>query len=362
MASSSPVYFGTYTRGDSNPSQGIYRSLFDSATGSLTDPELVAKITNPAFLAWHPTGSVIYAVIEAGEFDGESGGGLVAWRVSADGGLTEIARRSVGASGPCHLSVDGTGKLLVVANYGAGSITTFPLDGEGMPGERSGIHEHSGSGPNQKRQEGPHAHGVTFSPGNRFVLIPDLGIDRLKIYRVDSTQGVVYPADHESVALAPGAGPRHLAFSPDAEHAYAINELDNTVTAFAWTEADGTLETLQTVHTLPDDWSGQSKTAEIDITSDGRWVAASNRGHESIAIFRRDPETGRLERTGIFSCGGEHPRSFAFSPCDRWIVVANQDTNDVSVFAFDPETGSVTPTESRVQVGMPVCVLFPLDS
>ncbi len=355
-----PILIGTYTRDQGEPaSRGIYRAIFDQTSGKFSELTLAAEADNPSFLAIHPGGMFVYAVLESNEFDGHPGGGVMAFSWDrTSGALRLLNQQPVGANAPCHLAVDATGTTLIVANYGGGSVSVFPVSPDGSLGERSDFHQHSGSGPNADRQTAPHAHGITISPDNRFVMVTDLGIDQLKIYRLDASNARLLPAEPSFVPLRPGSGPRHFSYSPDGLHGYCVNELDNTVTPFAWDADEPTIKLLQPVSTLPPDWDGKNTTAEVAVHPGGQFVVASNRGHDSLAVFRRDSSTGLLTQLSITPCGGQQPRSFAFSPDGKWIVVANQGSDSLVSFAFDPQTGQVSPTKEKLTVGMPVCVVF----
>ncbi len=359
-AQNKPVFFGTYTKGEGDgKSKGIYRARLDLESGKVTAPELAAAIDNPSYLVMHPSGDRVYAVIEAGKFEGEPGGGVVAFGLDVtSGALSEINRQPVGSKGPAHLAMDSTGRVLIVANYGGGSVSVFPARPDGGLGKRSDFHEHSGSGPNEKRQKAPHAHGITISPDNRFVIVPDLGIDQLKIYRLDSENAKLEPANPPFASLEPGAGPRHFVFSPDGHHGYCVNELDNTLAVFDWDSENGTLTPIQTITTLPKNFDGENTTAAIKVHPSGRFVIASNRGHDSLAVFKRDPNTGKLETVDVVSSGGVQPRDFSISPDGKWLLSAHQSSNSVVVFKLDPASGSLTPTGDALSLGMPVCVLF----
>jgi 6-phosphogluconolactonase len=260
------------------------------------------------------------------------------------------------ASGPCHLAIDSTGRLLVTANYGDGSISIFPVDADGSLERRSDFHKHSGSGPDPSRQTGPHAHGVTFSPDNKWVLVPDLGTDGIWIYEVGLDQARLLPGTPPMVQSAPGSGPRHAIFSPDGRHVYAINELDNTVTLYDW--LDGKLTIGSSVPTLPAEWSGQNTSAEIVIHPSGHYLYASNRGHNSIAVFRRDLSSGSLQPLNHIMLDGPEPRGFALSPCGNWLVVGNQKANTVSAFRSMDGGANFVRVGEPFPVPEPVSVLF----
>lgn len=359
-AQNKSVFFGTYTSGDGDgKSEGIYRARVDLESGKVTAPELAASVRDPSYLAIHPSGDRLYTVIEAGEFEGEPGGGVVAFGLDVtSGALSEINRQAVGSNGPAHLAMDATGRVLIVANYGGGSVSVFPARPDGGLGKRSDFHEHSGSGPNEKRQKAPHAHGITISPDNQFVIVPDLGIDQLKIYRLDTGGAKLEPANPPFTSLEPGAGPRHFIFSPDGHHGYCVNELDNTVAVFDWDSENGVLTPVQTITTLPEGFDGENTTAAIKVHPNGNFVIASNRGHDSLAVFKREPTSGKLETVDIVPSGGVQPRDFSISPDGKWLLSAHQSTDSVVVFKVDPASGALTPTGDSISLGMPVCVLF----
>lgn len=348
------VYFGTYTRAES---KGIYVARFDGATGQLGPLELAAETPNPSFLAIHPNGQLLYAV---GEMYGqaEKGGAVSAFRIDrATGKLIFLNRVSSNGTGPCHVQVDRTGRYLAVANYGSGSVAVLPIREDGSLGEATGFYQHQGSSVHPKRQEGPHAHSVNFSPDNRFLVVADLGIDRLMVYRFDAKRGIIEPNDPPFVALKPGSGPRHFTFHPSGRYAYVINELANTITAFAYDAKRGAFRELQTVGTLPADFTGTNYTAEVLVHPRGRTLYGSNRGHDSLAVFRIRGD-GSLELIQHVPTRGNFPRNFNLDPSGRWLVVANQNSNNVVVFRIDPDSGRLQETGQELKLGAPVCVKF----
>lgn len=359
-AQQAPLLIGTNTNGKGElASRGIYTTTLDLESGKLSEVKLAAEAQNPGFLTHHPEKDFVYAVAEGSSFNGEAGGGVVAFfRDRETGLLTHINSRAVGANGPCHLAIDRTGRVLFTANYGGGSVSVFPVLPDGSLGARSDFQQHEGSGPLEARQKGPHAHGITISQDNRFVIVPDLGIDQLKIYRLDVENAKLEPADPAFAALAPGAGPRHFSFSPDGLHGYCVNELDNTVTSFSWDTDQGVLTPSGSFSTLPTAWVGKNTTAEIALHPSGSHVVVSNRGHDSLAVFRRDAQSGALALVDIFPCGGNGPRSFAFSPDGNWIVVGHQTSDTLAVFSFDSKTGMMQQVGETIDVPKPICVLF----
>jgi 6-phosphogluconolactonase len=351
------VYFGTYTGAKS---RGIYLSTLDLATGALSAPVLAATNTNPSFLALHPGGRFLYAVNEVGTFGGQPGGSVSAFAIEpASGQLRLLNQQGTRGAGPCHLTIDPAGRNVLVANYGGGSVTVIGLEADGRLGAVGSFIQHRGSSVNPRRQEAPHAHGVYLDAAHRLAFVPDLGLDRIQMYRFDAEQHGLSAADPEPfVAVKAGAGPRHLAFHPNGRFAYVINELQSSITAFAYDAARGSLRELQTVATLPADFQGESTTAEIAVHPGGRFLYGSNRGHDSIAAFAVDETTGRLALLQHQPTQGRTPRSFAIAPGGAFLVAANQDSDDVVVFRIDPRTGRLSPTGTKVAVGAPVCVLF----
>ena len=348
------VYFGTYTDGDS---QGIYQSEFDLAGGELSAPELAAEVVNPSFLAIHPSRKFLYAVSEISLLDGQTTGGVSGFAIDRSSGqLKLLNQQSSQGAGPCHLSVDATGSVVVVANYGGGSVASLPVSADGRLGPAASAIQHEGHSIDPGRQEGPHAHSINIDPENRFAVAADLGLDKVLIYRLDAKAATLAPHDPPSVSVAGGSGPRHFAFHPSGRFAYVINEMANTVTAFSY-EA-GTLKELQTIGTLPADFSEASYTSEVQVHPSGKFLYGSNRGHDSIAIFAIDQETGRLTAAGHQSTGGKAPRNFGIDPTGAYLLAANQASNNVVVFRIDGETGGLTPTGQEIRVVSPVCVKF----
>ncbi len=351
------VYFGNYTRGDSL-SKGIYVSRLNTATGELAPPELAAESPNPSFLAIHPNQQYVYAVSETEATDGKPGGAVSAFSIGEGGKLTLLNKVSARGGGPCHLNVDATGKCLMVANYGSGSVAAMPLNPDGSLQEANGFFQHEGSSVNPERQKGPRAHSINFSPDGTFAVVADLGLDKLLVYRVDTESAALEANDPPSVSVAPGSGPRHFSFHPAGKFAYVINELLSTVTAFSWNAPAGTLTELQTISTLPEDFDGRSHTAEIRVHPSGKFVYGSNRGHDSITVFDVDQEQGTLTFVERVDSGGETPRNFCVDPSGKYVLVANQGTDNVVAFKVNQETGRLTPTGQELTVGMPVCVRF----
>ena len=350
------VYIGTYTGAKS---QGIYVSQFDPATGNLSRPELAAKTASPSFLAVHPTRRYLYAVGETSSLGGKRMGAVNAFRIDEQTGqLTLLNQQSSGGGGPCHLAVDKTGKCVLVANYGSGSIAALPIQADGRLAEPSTTIQHQGSSVNPQRQAGPHAHFITADPANRFALACDLGLDKVLVYRLDPAKGALVPNDPSFALIKPGSGPRHLAFHPDGRFVYVINEIGTTLTAFAYDAKRGSLTELQTVPTLPQEFTGDKSCAEVEVHPSGKFVYGSNRGHDSIAVFAIDPGSGKLSWVEYQSSQGKAPRHFGIDPTGQWLLAENQGSDNIVVFRIDSKTGRLSPTGQVVQVGSPVCAVF----
>jgi 6-phosphogluconolactonase len=347
------VYVGTYTDGTS---RGIYRTSLDTASGRASVPVLAAAAKNPSFLALHPSGRFLYAVSEVDDFGGAKSGAVLAFAVdSATGDLKLLNQQPSQGGAPCHLVVDKTGKNVLVANYGGGNVALLRIGGDGRLEPASSVRAHEGKGPNAARQQKPHAHGIYLDAAERFALAPDLGADRVFVYRFDALTGALEP--HGAAALEPGSGPRHLAFHPKGRHAYVINELSNTIAVFGYDPAKGELTPLQTVTTLPDGFSGTSYTAEVEVSPDGRFLYGSNRGHDSLVVFRVDAASGRRALAGHVPVGGSWPRHFAIERGGRVLLAAHQRSGTFSVFRLDPATGIPAPFGSSVRVDRPACLL-----
>jgi 6-phosphogluconolactonase len=263
--------------------------------------------------------------------------------------------------GPCHVSVDRSGRVALVANYASGSVGVLPIEADGRLGPATAAVQHRGSSVNPERQTGPHAHSITPAPDNRFVLAADLGLDRIMVYRLQAADGRLIPNDPPWAAVKPGAGPRHLAFHPTRPLVYVINELDSTLVTFAWDARRGTLRELQTVSTLPADYRGASFPAEVRVDAAGRFLYGSNRGHDSIAVFRIEESTGLLSAIAYESTLGAHPRHFTLHPSGQWLLVANQDSDSIIVFRRNPATGQLALAGRSDAVSMPVCLRFSPD-
>ena len=350
------LFAGTYTAKDA---KGVYLCRFAAKAGALEVLGLAAEMPNPTFLAIHPAGCYLYAVSEVRDESGRHGGSVNAFAVDeASGGLTFLNRQSSQGAGPCHVSVEPKGRFVLVANYESGSAAMLPVQKDGSLGEASDVAQHHGASINPERQEGPHAHSITPSPDGRFAFVCDLGLDRIMVYRLDLQAGRLRPNEPPSAAVKSGAGPRHLVFHPTRPVVYVVTEMGNTVIAFAWDAARGALRETQTVSTLPADFRGESYAADIHVDAAGRFLYASNRGHDSITVFRIDESTGVLSLIGHQPTLGKWPRNFAFDPTGGWLLAANQESDSVAVFRRDPATGLLAPGGAEAKVSMPVCLTF----
>ena len=351
-----PVYIGTYT---GEKSKGIYVSRFDPATGRLTPPELAVATPSPSFLALHPGGSFLYAAGENTRLGGKPVGAVSAFRRDAKTGqLTYLNRQSSGGAGPCHLAVDPTGKCLLVANYGDGSIAALAIRADGTLAEPGTIIQHQGSSLNPGRQAGPHAHFIIPDPANRFALTCDLGLDQVLVYQLDAAKATLTANDPPFAAVKPGSGPRHLAFHPSGRFVFLINEMGSTLTVFAYDANRGVLKELQTISTLPKGFSGNSTCAEVQVHPSGKFVYGSNRGHDSIAVFGFDAASGKLTCLEHQPTQGKTPRHFALDPAGKWLLAENQDSDNIVVLRVDSKTGRLRPAGQTVSVGSPVCAVF----
>jgi 6-phosphogluconolactonase len=350
------VYIGTYTH---TASKGIYGYRFSPSTGNLAPLGVVAETAHPSFLVVHPSHRFLYAVNEH-ESATEPGNTITAFAMDTKTGkLTFLNRVSSKGVGPCHIAIDRTGKILVAANFGSGSVAAFPVHPDGRLGEASAVIQHRGSSVDPVRQTGPHAHCVVFSPDNRFVIVADRGLDRVFVYRLNHSTAALEPNDPPFVTVHAGWGPRHLAFHPNGEYLYLINEMGSRLTTFDYDAASGTLKEIQSISALPDGFSGQNVSAEVQVDRAGRFVYGSNRGDNSIGVFAGDAATGALTPVQHVSTQGKTPRNFSLDPTGAYLFAANQDSASVVIFRVDPASGKLTPTGQALKDATePSCVLF----
>jgi 6-phosphogluconolactonase len=349
------VYIGTYTRGDS---QGIYVFRFNSESGELTPVTAVSGVKNPSFLAISPDQKYLYSVAEIDMFDGQKAGGVAAFSIDkASGNLTKLNEQHSGGAGPCHLVVDKEGKNVLVANYGGGSVSALPIGEDGQLKPPSSTIQHEGSSVNPQRQKEPHAHSVNLDPAGKFAFVADLGLDKVLIYRFDSAKGELKANNPPSASVSPGGGPRHFAFHPNGKFAYVINEIGNTVTAFAYSAEEGRLTPIESLSTIPADYKETTHTAEVQVHPSGKFVYGSNRGHDSIAVFQVNQDTGKLTAKGQAKCPAT-PRNFGMDPGGKFLLACGQSANQIEVFRINQDTGELTSTGHKVKVPSPVCVKF----
>ncbi len=347
------VFVGTYT--SKTESKGIYAYEFDADTGRLTPKGLAAETPDPSWVAVHPGGKYLYAANEAGKASTVS-----AFAVDVKSGkLTLLNQMPSLGEDPCYLSFDKTGKYVLVANYSSGTIAVFPILAEGRLGEHTAMVKDAGAtGPNKKHQEGPHAHWIETSPDNRFVLVADLGLDEVLVYKLDATSGTLTPNEPAFARLKAGSGPRHAVFYPNGKFVFAVSELSSTATSFAYDVKKGTLKETGTASTLPPGFSGRNDVAETAVHPNGKFLYVSNRGNDSIAILSIHPGKRTLAPAGGIPTGGKEPRHFAIDPSGKYLLAENQFSNNIVVFKIDPATGGLTPTGQVVEVPSPVDIAF----
>lgn len=360
------AFVGTYTEG--SKSKGIYAFSYDAANGKIEGLGLAAETTNPSWLAISPDGRFLYAVNEIQNYKGPNSGGVSAFSIDRDknghptGRLTFLNEvRSSGAD-PCYVTVDKTGKWVLVANYTGGSVAVLPVHQDGSLGEHSDFVQHIGHGTNPQRQEGPHAHSIDLSPDNKFAFVDDLGLDTLVSYKFDVAAGKLTPIETMIKRFPGGAGPRHFALHPSGKFAYVIAEMQSTVTTLDADLQTGTLKPVSSISTVPPDYKGHNDAAEVEVHPSGRFLFASNRGHDSVIVFDIDPANGTLKQHWMIPSSIKTPRAIEIDPTGKTLFVANQDWNNIVVFDIDERTGAPTPANKVLDVASPVCIKFlPID-
>ncbi|WNG44304.1 lactonase family protein [Archangium minus] len=348
------IYVGTYTSGGS---EGIYLCRLDMATGALERVGVTRGVAEPSYLALEPKGRYLYAVNELTEFAGKPSGAVSAFAINPQSReLTFINQHPSEGGAPCFLEVDAKGAFVLVANYVGGNVAVLPIQEGGGLGAAVDVKQHEGSGPNAQRQEAPHAHQVRLDAANRYAFVADLGTDKVMLYRFDEKQGKLTPGTPPSVSTKPGAGPRHMAFHPNGRFVFVINELDSTITAYAYDAAQGTLTALQTITTLPDGYSGSNDCGDIHVSPDGHFLYGSNRGHDSIVVYAID-SAGKLTYVEHVTTLVKWPRNFAIDPTGTFLLVANQKGNTLVSFQRNAQTGKLTPVGQPLAVPAPTCLL-----
>ncbi|MEC7542121.1 MAG: lactonase family protein [Verrucomicrobiota bacterium] len=345
------VFFGTGGRG----AEGIYQATFNPANGKFTPAELAAKIGSPGFLALHPNGKILYSI---GRW--EDGSGALGYHIQKNGALEEFTRMICPDGGGCHISVHPSGKFLLTAQYGGGSVALFPLDGNGKLGEPTVIEHTGGSKVVDRRQDSPHPHWTGFSPDGNYALIPDLGLDQIVIYKVDSSKPAISP--HGVGQSVPGGGPRHMRFSTDGKFVYLLNELSLSVTTFAWDDQNGQAKRLSTTPAISEKVkAGESfnSAAEILVHPNGQFLYSSNRGHDSVSVYQTNPKTGKLKVVQVQPVRGAFPRNINLTPSADWLLAAGADSNTIAAHRIDRESGKLTYQRgSVITVPSPICILF----
>lgn len=351
------LYGGSYS-GDGQ-SHEIHLIRMDPRSGELRLVGSVAAGANPSFLAIHPNGRVLYAVNEVEQYNGRASGAVGAFAIAGDtGALTRLNEEASEGGAPCFVSVDGSGRVVLVANYVGGSVALLPIQPDGALAPATSVAKHTGSGTIAHRQGEPHAHCIVADPSNRFALAADLGADRVFLYRLDLDGNSLRHIEGGDAVMGAGAGPRHLAFHPTLPLVFVACELDSTVVSLRFDNARGTLSSIETQSTVPGGWTGTNYPADIHIATSGRTLYVSNRGHNSLAVFSVAESTGALSLEQVVSTGGEWPRNFSLDPTGRWLLVANQRSNSIVVLGRDEESGRLTPTRQRIALPNPVCLRF----
>ncbi len=367
------VFIGTYT---GKGSQGIYAYRFDPRVGELKSAGLAAETENPSFLAADPKGRFLYAVNEIDHFKDDNAsrdakaskelktgevktGAVSAFSIDQESGKLKLLQQvaSLGA-GPAHISLDKTGRYVLVANYDGGNVAAFPIKDSGELGPHSAFQQEAGMSVNRERQEGPHAHEILTSNDNRFALSADLGTDQLLVYRFNARTGSLTPNDPAFAKVKPGSGPRHFAFAPSGKFLYLANEMASTVTVFSFDARSGTLQSKQTISTLSKSFKGLNEVAEIAIDGKGKSLYVSNRGDDSIAVFKINHADGTLSFVERVASGGKTPRHFALDPSGKWLLAANQESDNIQLFRVDADTGRLTASSQVTNILSPVCIIF----
>jgi 6-phosphogluconolactonase len=349
------IFAGTYT--DKGTSRGIYGFRWDADAGTMTPLGLAAATVNPSFLALSPDRRHLYAVNEVGDYHGEKSGSITSFVVDGPK-LKPINVVSSTGGGPCNIAVDFTGKAVFVANYDGGSAASFRVLPSGGLTKAVSSFQYTGHGADPKRQAAPHTHCTTVSRDNHYVLVNDLGLDHVSVYHLDPLTARLTPNTPPSYEALPGSGPRSFTFHPTGQWAYSLNEIASTLDVLAWDGERGTLSRIQNISTLPEGFTGSNTAATVAVDSAGRFVYASNRGANSVAVFSIQDRQGTLKVVQHVDCGGKSPRHFALDPGNQWLLVANQDSSNIVVFARSPRSGLLTPTGNQYPLSFPVCLVF----
>lgn len=347
------MFIGTQGSG---PGQGIHAALLDEASGQLSGGELEVEAERPTWLAIDPQHRFLYAANEIGN-DGKSPGSVSSFALEQRGHLRALNRVASGGGGPTHLAIDATAPALIVAHFGGGQVSALPIAADGSLGAVGSVQTNTGSGPH-RRQASPHAHGVTIDPSGRFVLAPDMGADRVFVYRWDKAVSGLSPAEPSFVAFPPGSGPRHLLFSRDGRFAFVVSELTSEIFTLAWNADQGKLAEAARIALDAPDYSGNKGASEIVLSADGRFLYALNRGQNAIQAYAVDAKSGTLALLQTLPSGGQTPWHMQIAPNGQWMIVANQGSNTLNVFAIDAGSGKLTATAYALAVPKPVNIAF----
>lgn len=348
------LYVGTYT---SKGSEGIYVYKFDAETGILSKLYAV-KTVEPSFLTIDKSRKFLYAVNETEEYEGKKSGAVSAFAIDQKTGDLKFLNKVASLGGaPCHISVSDNEKFVLVANYLGGNVSVFPIQTDGKLGASTDLKQHTGTGANKNRQESAHAHSINLDAKNKFAIACDLGADKVFIYEFDDKIGKLKSGPAQNFYQPKsGAGPRHFVFHKSGKFAFVINELDMTISSLAFDEKKGTLAEIQTVPTLPANFKGANTCADIHVSPNGKFLYGSNRGHNSIVVYKIDEKTGNLEYVEHTATGGKNPRNFAVAPNGKFLLAANQSSDSIIVFSIDEQTGKLAQTANKATVSMPVCL------
>jgi 6-phosphogluconolactonase len=350
------VYFGNEL---DKPDTGIFLSHFDTDTGTLTPPVLNVQASKPGYFVIDPTGRFMYAANALGKFNGDSSGAMSAYSIDrATGQLTLINQVPTGGANPAFIALDNDATHVLAANYTGGSICVYSIRPDGGIADRTAFVQHSGHSINPQRQTQPHPHSIYTDPTDRFVLVPDLGQDKVFVYRFDHATGALTPNDPPYGSVASGAGPRHLAFHPNGRWVYVLDEMGGSVTRFNWNSDTGAMTDPQATITTPADYKGLNTSGEVRIDSAGKFLYATNRGPDDIAVFSIDPQTGDLTFVQRVPTKGKMPRYFIIDPTGKWLMQCNHDGYNVVIFRIDPQTGMLTQNGDPVTVPNPYCAQF----
>lgn len=350
------VYIGTYTDQPDmaeKRSEGIFIYSLDTETGALEKLDAVPDSANPSFMALTSDNRILVSVNET---EGPAGGGVSSYLVDPETGLlTFVTEQLSQGTSPCYVSIDPSNRWALVANYSSGTTSVLGIGEDGTLTEAAAVIQHSGQGPNKERQEGPHAHCVQLDPSGSTALIVDLGLDRIKLYRFNPESGQLQPGSPNAIETSSGSGPRHITFAPDGRFLMVTNELTSTVSVFEF-DSTGHYGHVQEISMLPGDYHGEHSAAHLAFSPNGRFLYASNRGPNSLAVYSVAPDSGMLTLVEHISVEGDWPRHFAFDPSGRFVLVANQKSDTVTVFSFDDETGHLTFTGTSIEVPRPVFI------